>query len=195
MMTGRRGRNFTATTLPNPNSGIDAVALKDGRSLLVYNHTPTGRSPLNIAVSDDGKTWKAARPWRPSPASIRHPAVIHTSDGLVHISYTWKRQRIKHVVIDPAKLELNVQSFGIKCEKEADTIAVGIEGGKTVLSVNSPSGIGGATINCKADHWPEALVLRVYLRGLEWLSIAGGGTTAGRNAEPQRQPKAPASRQ
>ncbi|MBI5774751.1 MAG: sialidase, partial [Verrucomicrobia bacterium] len=25
-------------------------------------------------------------------------------DGLVHITYTWKRQRVKHAVIDPAKL-------------------------------------------------------------------------------------------
>ena len=37
--------------VPNPNSGIDAVALRDGRVVLVYNHTATGRSPLNLAVS------------------------------------------------------------------------------------------------------------------------------------------------
>jgi alpha-L-rhamnosidase len=30
--------------------------------------------------------------------------VIQTSDGLVHISYTWRRERIKHVVIDPTEL-------------------------------------------------------------------------------------------
>ncbi|MFN6107564.1 MAG: exo-alpha-sialidase, partial [Planctomycetaceae bacterium] len=39
--------------LPNPHSGIDGVTLADGRHLLVYNHTERGRSPLNLALSDD----------------------------------------------------------------------------------------------------------------------------------------------
>jgi predicted neuraminidase len=37
------------TNLPNPNSGTDAVTLKNGAHLLVYNHTEKGRSPLNFA--------------------------------------------------------------------------------------------------------------------------------------------------
>jgi predicted neuraminidase len=93
-----------ATTLPNPNSGIDAVSLRDGRALLVYNHTPKGRSPLNVAVSADGRTWKAGPVLESEPGEYSYPAVIQASDGLVHVTYTWKRQRIKHVVIDPAKL-------------------------------------------------------------------------------------------
>ena len=91
--------------LPNPNSGTDAVTLKDGRHLLIYNHTTKGRSPLNLAVSKDGETWNAALVLEDEPKmEFSYPAIIQTSDGLVHATYTWKRKLVKHVVIDPAKL-------------------------------------------------------------------------------------------
>jgi predicted neuraminidase len=95
---------FQATELPNPNSGTDAVTLKDGRALLIYNHTPRGRSPLNVALSGDGKAWKAGPVLESTPGEYSYPAVIQASDGRVHVTYTWKRQRIKHVVLDPAKI-------------------------------------------------------------------------------------------
>jgi predicted neuraminidase len=103
---GRTWSAMTATSLPNPNSGIDAVMLKDGRGLVVYNHTQKGRSPLNVAISSDGKLWNAALVLEDQPGEYSYPAVIQTTEGLVHITYTWKRQRIRHVVIDPAKLRL-----------------------------------------------------------------------------------------
>jgi predicted neuraminidase len=104
---GKTWTPIALTELPNPNSGTDAVTLKDGRHLLVYNHNPRpkGRTPLNLAVSKDGKQWQAAVVIEREPGEYSYPAIIQTSDGLVHITYTWKRQRIKHVVIDPAKLE------------------------------------------------------------------------------------------
>ena len=80
--------------------------MKSGQHLLVYNHTPSGRSPLNLAASSDGKTWQAAARLENEAGEYSYPAIIQTADGLVHITYTWKRQRIKHVVLDPAKLEL-----------------------------------------------------------------------------------------
>jgi predicted neuraminidase len=106
--SGDGGRTWTPialTVLPNPNSGIDAVTLRDGRHLIVYNHTTQGRSPLNVSLSSDGITWAAALVLEHEPGEYSYPAVIQTSDGLVHLTYTWKRQRIKHVVIDPARLK------------------------------------------------------------------------------------------
>ncbi len=101
---GKTWGEMSLTELPNPNSGTDAVTLRDGRHLLVYNHTPKGRSPLNVAVTKDGIGWEAALVLEAEPGEYSYPAVIQTSDGLVHITYTWKRQKVRHVVIDPAKL-------------------------------------------------------------------------------------------
>jgi len=101
---GRTWSEMKLTSLPNPNSGIHGVTLKDGRHLLVYNHTPRGRSPLNVAVSRDGRDWKSAVTLESEAGEYSYPTVMQASDGLVHITYTWKRQRIKHVVLDPKKL-------------------------------------------------------------------------------------------
>ncbi len=97
---------MSLTGLPNPNSGLDAVTLADGRHVLVYSHTPRGRSPLNVAVSGDGKTWQAALVLEREPGEYSYPAVMQAKDGTVHITYTWRRQRVKHVAVDPAKLVL-----------------------------------------------------------------------------------------
>lgn len=100
------------TNLPNPNSGTDAVTLKDGRHLLVYNHAPGSpprwggpRSPLNVAVSEDGLVWQAALVLEDEKGGeFSYPAVLQSADGRVHVTWTWKRQRIRYAVIDPARL-------------------------------------------------------------------------------------------
>ena len=103
---GKTWSPLSLTTLPNPNSGTDAVTLKDGSHVLVYNHSPNSRNPMNVAVSKDGKAWEAALVIEDmktkGKGEFSYPAVIQTSDGLVHIAYTWKRQRIRHVVVDPS---------------------------------------------------------------------------------------------
>jgi predicted neuraminidase len=94
--------------LPNPNSGIDAVTLRDGRQLLVYNHAEKvsgewggPRSPLNVALSDDGVNWRPTLVLEDQPGEYSYPAVIQAPDGKVHIVYTYQRKHIQHVVVDP----------------------------------------------------------------------------------------------
>lgn len=108
---GKTWTPLAKTTLPNNNSGTDAVTMKNGKHVLVYNHVlppadnPKGkRTPLNVAVSKDGVHWDAALILEDSPISqYSYPAVIQTSDGLLHFAYTWRRQKMKHVVVDPQK--------------------------------------------------------------------------------------------
>jgi predicted neuraminidase len=109
---GKTWGKMTALDLPNPNSGTDAVTLKDGRQLLVYNHStksgaePKGRNILNVAISSDGLKWKPVMTLENEPIKdgYAYPAVIQTKDGKVHITYTYNRQSIKHAVVDPALL-------------------------------------------------------------------------------------------
>ena len=116
---GRTWSPLAEMALPNPNAGLDGVTLADGRQLLVYNHTtiPEGewggpRSPLNVAVSEDGVVWQAVLVLEDQPGEYSYPAVIQTADGLVHVTYTWRRTRIKHVVLDPAQLVLRPMQEG-----------------------------------------------------------------------------------
>jgi len=102
---GNKWTRMRRTQLPNPNASADGTVLADGRALLVYNHTRSGRSPLNVSVSSNGKEWEGALVLENQPGEYSYPAVIQTSDGNVHITYTHNRTNIKHVVLDPTKLK------------------------------------------------------------------------------------------
>lgn len=91
-----------ATSLPNPNSGSDAVSLKDGRQLLIYNPLSAGknwwegRSVLKLAISTDGKTWKDIYTFENHQSGeYSYPAIIQAADGSVYASYTSLRKKIK----------------------------------------------------------------------------------------------------
>ena len=73
--------------------------LKDGRYVVVYNHTPRGRTPLNLAISRDGDHWTPWLTLESDPGEYSYPAMIQAADGMLHITYTWRRQKIKHVEI------------------------------------------------------------------------------------------------
>ena len=108
---GKTWTDLEPSELPNPNSGTDAETLEDGRFLIVYNHVGKEpnqwggkRSPLNVAVSNDGEIWDAALVLEDEQGEFSYPSVIQAHDGNVHIVYTWKRKRVKHVLVDPSQL-------------------------------------------------------------------------------------------
>jgi predicted neuraminidase len=119
---GKTWTELEASSLPNNNSGIEALTLRDGRHLLLYNHLSGEgqedgwgkRNVLNLAISEDGREWKAAAVIEREPTGeFSYPAMIQTSDGLVHMTYTWNRRKVKHVVVDPSLLEVgNVVGLG-----------------------------------------------------------------------------------
>ena len=83
---GRTWGSVRSTGLPNPSAGIDGVALRE-----------------------DCKVWKAAALLEHNPGSsaeYSYPAAIQTADGRVHVTYTWDRKSIRHVVIEPERLVL-----------------------------------------------------------------------------------------
>jgi predicted neuraminidase len=70
------------------------------------NKTKYGRTPLNVALSDDGGlTWPYIRPLqitndgqKEGPhVEFSYPSVLRTyNDGLIHITYTYDRNTIKY---------------------------------------------------------------------------------------------------
>jgi predicted neuraminidase len=98
---GKTWTPLKQTSLINNNSGIDAITLQDGRHLLVYNNCKApSRSPLNVAISKDGKNWEPLLELENEVgAEFSYPYVIQTADEKIHITYTWKRKKIKHVVL------------------------------------------------------------------------------------------------
>lgn len=83
--------------LPNPNSGIDAVRLQDGRIVVAYNNTKSGRTPLNLAQSRDGEHFQMFSVLEDQPGEYSYPAIIQGRDGDLHITYTWNRTKIRYV--------------------------------------------------------------------------------------------------
>lgn len=108
---GKTWSKPTATTLPNPNAGTDATTLQDGRQILIYNHTvrrapfPANRNMLNVAVSNDGKSWKTVLTLERDKSEYSYPTVIQDDSGIIHVVYTWRRQTVKHVEINPSELK------------------------------------------------------------------------------------------
>jgi predicted neuraminidase len=103
---GKTWGTLTKTELLNPSSGTDAVTLRNGWQILVYNPTirgkqwDNGRQKLHVAMSKDGKTWTDVHVLENQErGEFSYPAIVQAADGKVHITYTWHRKKVRHVVL------------------------------------------------------------------------------------------------
>lgn len=97
-----------ACSLPNPNTSLEVIALRDHRWVMVYNDIEVGRDRLSLAMSEDeGQTWKHHRRLERNPKGLFHyPSIIETKDGLLQLTYTFQPEEagyrsIKHVTLAP----------------------------------------------------------------------------------------------
>jgi predicted neuraminidase len=96
------------TDLPNPNTSLEVLSLRDGRWVLVYNDTERGRHTLAMALSEDeGRSWRWRRRLEHRVGGLFHyPSIIQTRDGRLQVTYTFQPgpdagRSIKHVSLDP----------------------------------------------------------------------------------------------
>lgn len=119
------------TSLPNSGSSVDAITLKDGNMVIVYNDLEEGRHRLAVSLSDDeGKTWKWTRYLENnSEGSFSYPTMIETNDGLIHVSYSRsvkKEKTIRHAAFSPSWIRENPA-------KMTNAEKIGFPGGKKIL--------------------------------------------------------------
>ena len=95
-----------ALAVVNPNSGIDAVALRDGRIVLIYNDTIFGRTPLKLALSHDGEHFTNFITLEDKPGEYSYPAIIQDRNGDLDLTYTWNRKSIMYVHVTLAAVPL-----------------------------------------------------------------------------------------
>lgn len=102
-LMGHSSAQFKNTSIVNPNASLDVVRLRDGRWLMVTNSNPSDRKRLSIWQSrDQGESWEEVLVLENSnaeKAEFSYPWIMQSSDGLVHVVYTWHRKEIRHQMI------------------------------------------------------------------------------------------------
>jgi len=87
--------------LPNPGSSIDAIKLKNGHFLMVYNDVEDGRYSLVVSISEDeGKTWKYTRSIenvKKGDGAFAYPTVIQSKDGKIYATYSYHAKENKTI--------------------------------------------------------------------------------------------------
>lgn len=79
------------TSIPNPNSGIDLVKVKNKNFfVLAYNHSEFLRNRIDIAISHDGISWSGPLNVMSGNGEYSYPCILIDEDEL-HIFFTQNR--------------------------------------------------------------------------------------------------------
>ncbi len=95
---GRTWSEPAPTELPNPDSAADMVRLPNGPIVRAFNITGRGRTPLTVALSEyDARTFPIRRNVEDEAGEYSYPAIVATRGGRLELTYTYRRETIKHV--------------------------------------------------------------------------------------------------
>ena len=134
------------------------AAIHRGKAMLTYQVE---------SVSADGPTLVVRYTTKSTPsdsAEFACPLILSLDKGDYKVvRFAENGRKIKRLELQPQALRIECQKPGTLTEQSAD--------GKTLLTLKG-DGIGRATVSCDEDPWPQPIVLRAYLRGLESLTIA-----------------------
>jgi predicted neuraminidase len=97
--------------LPNPDSALSALLLSEGRILLAFNDSKRTRHNLSLAVSSDGgaKWMRIGEIENDLEEEFSYPYMMRSLDGRIHLVYTWRRKRIKHLVFNENWLNAKIK--------------------------------------------------------------------------------------
>jgi predicted neuraminidase len=100
---GRTWNTPGRTEFGNPSSAVQLLMLESGGLLLVFNDTLESRTNPSLALSmDGGRSWPYRRSLEDCPGRYSYPALAQDADGLIHVTYTFRRTHIKHVELNEA---------------------------------------------------------------------------------------------
>lgn len=99
---GKTWSKIREADFPNPNSGFDVIKLSNGLLIGVINYSSKDRGNLTMIISKDrGKTWHPINTFENSEGKeYSYPFLLKTLDGIYHLTYTYERKKIKHIMFN-----------------------------------------------------------------------------------------------
>jgi predicted neuraminidase len=105
---GEDWRELPPLSVGNRNSGLALLRLGDGRLLLAANPQSQRNVLVLLLSNDEGRSWRTARIVADDPiltAEYSYPALLQTTDGYIHLTYSFNRRTIAYAKFSQATLD------------------------------------------------------------------------------------------